>query len=371
MKKILIGWIADGKAGGVDKYILDFYQDIRPYAQVDFMSNVGAGELAEQMKNNGSKWFTVANLMHPVKQYRALKQIVQENGYDAVYFNYSTAIGWTAVKGARDGGASHVIVHAHNSGFYDNNPLKQYLFRAAHYLFRPLMTRYVTDFLSCSDKAADWVFGKKTVKSGRIRYISNKIDLQVFHPSKEKRQRYRQCFGVEENFVIGNVGNLQKVKNQAFLIRLLPELKKAIPNVKLLLIGQGKEYHALQELTGHLGLSGDVIFAGYLDTSDGVMNAFDIFCLPSLIEGYPYVVVEAQSLNIPCVLSDRITRQVLQTGKGCFLSLKRPDQWATVISQYRQGKFLPNEQAMHFEKNEFMTRIDFMEDICKNKEKDL
>ncbi len=362
MKKLLIGLIVDGKAGGLDKYILDFYSKINGrYAEVDFLTSEYSESLAEILRKNGSKLLTAPRANDLLGQYRALKQIVSENKYDIVYFNYSTAIGWTAVKGARDGGAKRIIVHSHSSGFYINSSLKQSVFSVFHYLSRPFICKYATDLLSCSDVAANWMFGNRALKNNKIRYIKNKVDDNICCPSSEKREHFRNVFDLNDTFVIGHVGNMFKVKNQVFLIELLPKIKEYIPNAKLLLVGEGENKASLQAYANELKLADDVIFAGYLNSSEGVMNAFDVFCLPSLNEGYPYVAIEAQHYKLPCIFSDRITRQIVETDACSYISLNKPEEWVNQIVEYKD---INNIQAI---KNacepDFITCADFIEEM--------
>ena len=347
--KILIGFIINGQAGGVDKYIMDFYKKIHgKYADVDILTSTYTNDLASQLKKNGSHLWVCPKIMNAFGQYRTLKNTVSENKYDIVYFNYSTAIGWVALKGACDGGAKKIILHSHNSGFVNNNALIEKFYRIAHYISRPVIRGYVTDYLSCSDKAAKWMFGQKTVLQGKVIYIKNEIDDTAYSPSEEKRCRLRAQYGIANDFVIGNVGGLIKAKNQSFLIKMIPQLKKYIPNVKLLLVGEGEDREHLEKLTKRLGLTNDVIFTGYLNTKDGIMNAFNIFCLPSYIEGYPYVSVEAQRLRIPCIFSDCISRQIVHTNACAFVSTKKPELWVKQILEYKNTE----SKTIEFIKNE-------------------
>ena len=365
MKKLLIGVIVDGKAGGVDKYILDFYSEVNGrYAEVDFLTSEYSEGLAQTLRKNGSKLLTAPRANDLLGQYKALKRIVSENNYDIVYFNYSTAIGWTAVKGAHDGGAKKIIVHSHNNGYCHNNSVKQAVFTFLHYLSRPFICKYATDLLSCSDKAANWMFGKKALKNNKIRYIKNEVDDSVYCPSVEKREHFRNMFDLNNTFVIGHVGSMLKAKNQIFLIELLPKIKKYIPNAKLLLVGEGENKASLQAYVNGLKLADDVIFAGYLNSSEGIMNAFDVFCLPSLIEGYPFVAIEAQHYKLPCIFSDRITRQIVKTDACSYVSLNEPKEWVNQIVAYKD---IDNIQAIkNVCESEFITCVDFVEEMINS-----
>ena len=365
MKKILIGLIMDGKAGGVDKYILDFYKEVHGvYAQVDFLTSGYTEELAAMLKQNGSQLAVCPRFTDPVGQYRTLLRLVAENGYDAVYFNYSTAIGWAAVKGARDGGAQKVIVHSHNNGFCDNSRIKQFLFICLHYFSRPFLRRYATDLLSCSDAAALWMFGGKALKNHRVTYIKNEVDSRAFAPSAEKRQFFREKYHVEDAFVIGHVGTMLKAKNQLFLIRLLPEIKRQISNAKLFLVGEGETKEKLITYAQKIGVSDDVVFAGYVNSSEGIMNAFDVFCLPSYIEGYPYVAVEAQILGLPCILSKQVTEQVDCTDRCTHLSIREPKLWVKQLVAERDKNGRVPQITESKDSCAFMTRVEYIAELC-------
>lgn len=365
MVKILIGFIMDGKAGGVDKYILDFYEKIHgKYAQVDLLTNNYTEELAERLKIKGSRLLVCPRAINTWGQYKTLKNFVSQNGYNIVYFNYSTSIGWSALKGARDGGADRVVLHSHNNGFCHNNTLIEKIYKIVHYISRPIIRKYATDYLSCSDEAANWMFGTKAVKSGKIKYIKNEVDSNSYQPSEEKRIAFRSQYGLQDNFVIGNVGGMLKAKNQAFLIKLMPQLKKYIPNVKLMLVGDGENRKKLEGLSKALNISNDVIFTGYLNTKDGIMNSFDVFCLPSYIEGYPYVSVEAQRLFIPCIFSEHITKQIVHTNACAYISVKKPSLWIERIIKYKNT----NQSVRLFENysdKEFITFFEFITGVLK------
>lgn len=366
MKKILIGFIEDGKAGGVDRYILDFYKDIHGiYANVDFLTSNYHEKLAEELKKNGSELLKCPKMTDLSGQYQTIKRIVSEKKYDIVYFNYSTAIGWAAVKGAHDAGAKRVVIHSHNSGFSHNNMFIQKIYELVHYLSRPLLCKYTTDYLSCSDKAAIWMFGRQARHPNRVKYIKNEVNTETYCYSEQKRAYFRTEYGLEDSFIVGHVGGMLKAKNQAFLIKIMPKLKEYIPNAKLLLVGDGENKRKLQILAEKHNLKNDVIFAGYMNTANGMMNAFDVFCLPSYIEGLPYVAVEAQMLGIPCIFSERITRQVVQTNASSFISINKPKCWIKQIVDYKDLDRTKIRAIKNQDDDAFITRTEYISDILK------
>ncbi len=331
MKKVLIGMITDSEVGGIERYIYDFYDVIKDNnITIDFLTSRFTEDVANKFKSQGHNLITCPRMSNPIKLYKFIKSLVQTEKYDVVYFNYSNALGAPAVWAAKKGGAKKVVIHSHSSNFSDSNQIKEIIFKIIHIIARPMLCKNTDCFAACSDKAAQWLFGKKTLKNKKIYYIKNTVDNAGLQQSPEKRESYRSRYGVEDFFVIGNVGRMVKVKNQRFLIELMPLLLKQMPNARLMLVGDGEDKQMLQETAKKLSVSEYVVFTGQLNTTDGIMNAFDVFCLPSLFEGLPYVVVEAQNINLPCILSDKITEQTALTDACSFVPLKY-DKWTTEI----------------------------------------
>lgn len=93
MKKLLVGFIMDGKSGGIDKYLLNFLTKVsNEEVRIDFLTNEIGVELQTELKKFHSNLYAIANLKHPVSQYRQVCRIMKEGQYDAVYLNISTAI---------------------------------------------------------------------------------------------------------------------------------------------------------------------------------------------------------------------------------------------------------------------------------------
>lgn len=102
MKKVLVGFLMDGKAGGIDKYLLNFLETVwNDEMQIDFLTNEIDLELQERLQKYDSKLFAIANLKHPFRQYRQVRNILREGKYDAVYLNISTAIDCVAAVAAK------------------------------------------------------------------------------------------------------------------------------------------------------------------------------------------------------------------------------------------------------------------------------
>ena len=88
MKKILVGFLIDGKCGGVDRYLMNFLQIVAgPELQIDFLTNRVDADLKNRLAAYGSELYEIPSLMHPLRQYHAIADLIRKNHYDITYFN--------------------------------------------------------------------------------------------------------------------------------------------------------------------------------------------------------------------------------------------------------------------------------------------
>ena len=335
MKKVLIGMVHDGTAGGVDKYILNFFASVNGQGvQIDFLTNLAENPFLRKTGSPTSKLFCVSGLSHPIRQYRQVKSILQ-NGYEVLYLNVSTALTFPAFLAARHSGVRKIIVHSHSSGYDCANSAKRHVMTVLHRLCKPLLCRCATDFLSCSDKASEWMFTNRVLKKKTVKIIRNTADLTLFHYDDEKRQAIRRQLGVEDRFVIGYVGNLVYQKNPLLLPDILKEIVKRDPYAVLVVIGNGPYRQALENKIAAYGLQEHVFLLGKVDASQGYMSAFDAFVLPSHFEGMPIVSVEAQCSKLPCVFSDTITPMARISNMCDFVPAASAEQFADALLKYK------------------------------------
>ena len=190
-----------------------------------------------------------------------------------------------------------------------------------------------TDYcFACSALAGVSVFGKKQVDEGKVKIIYNAIDAGKFTFQPEKRELMRSKLAVEGKLVLGHVGRFAAFKNHTYLIDIFASICSMREGVVLVLVGDGPEKAAIEKKCTKLGIREKVLFMGNSKHPEDYYQAFDFFLLPSLYEGLPGVLVEAQAAGLRCLVSDKVTREAQATDLVTYLDIDRPaTTWADEI----------------------------------------
>lgn len=185
---------------------------------------------------------------------------------------------------------------------------------------------------ACSEAAARWLYGKKLAENGKCDIILNGIDSEKFKFNEAIRKEQRTELLIENKLAIGHVGRFYPVKNHEFLLKCFSEVLKINKNACLLLIGEGPEKKRIEALAKDMGIYDEVKFLGLKSNVYDYMQSMDVFVLPSLYEGLPVTLIEAQAAGLPCVISDAVTTEAAVTENCVFKSLKSDcKDWAREI----------------------------------------
>ena len=186
--------------------------------------------------------------------------------------------------------------------------------------------------VACSKEAGEWLFGNKK----KVNVIPNGIELEKYVYDENIRNRVRKEFSIlKEEILIGNVGRLEEQKNQLFLIKAL---KKLDSKYKLIIIGEGKLRENLVREIKADALSDRVILTGARKDVEDLLQAMDIFAMPSLHEGLPIAGIEAQASGLPVIISDRVSKEVKLTPNVYFEKLQL-ENWINCIKKINKDRF--------------------------------
>ena len=244
-------------------------------------------------------------------------QILHAHGTDPFVFHY-----------AKKYAIRHIILHAHTT---DHSKGEKFLLikKTLHQAAMP----YVSDRFACSRLAGKWLFGEKLMAENRVKIIYNAIDVEKYAFNQAVRDSVRHSFNLEEKFVVGHVGRMTYQKNYPFLLEVFAEIARIKDNAILMLIGDGPDRPSIEKRIKELGIRNKVLLLGIRKDVHELMQAMDVFLLPSHYEGLPVVAVEAQAAGLPCIISDKVTDEVCLTNLVKRLSLDDVKIWSSEAIQ--------------------------------------
>lgn len=284
-----------------------------------------------------------------------LSKLMRENRYDAVHSHTMFNSGINLAV-ARIRGIPVRIAHSHTTKTERPVSRAQKVYEK---LMQLVINRTATDLLACGVEAGEWLFGPKTF-SKRGHVIRNGIDTDEFAFSEKKREAIREIYGLsKDDFVIGHSGTLIPLKNQEMLIRLLPQIKETVPNAHLLLLGKGeeKQLDRLKKIASECGVTDSVLFCGGVMNVNECLSAMDVFAFPSLREGTPLALIEAQANGLPCVISDRIPDDAVLTDLVRPIPLEETDEWRMALIGAR--RIDPTKYAEKIEAAGYSTKTSY------------
>ncbi|MEG0546058.1 MAG: glycosyltransferase [Oscillospiraceae bacterium] len=339
MKRILMGIIMDGKAGGIDKYMLNFFEKVHSdEIIIDFITNKIDKDLKKFLNDNNSELYEVPSLSNPVAQYISISKLIKKNNYDTVYFNISTAISFIGPLAAKICKVKKVIIHSHTSGIDSANRKKRMIMTFINNVCKTILYKFGTNYYACSHIAGEWIFPKKISSCEKLVIINNAIDVSKFAFDNSTRLKIRNELSIETKFVIGHIGNFLYQKNHEFLIDCFYNLLKINNNAILLLIGDGPLFNPIKEKVSNLGINDKVIFVGRVQNACDYLQAMDVFAFPSNFEGLGIVAVEAQAAGLKCILSDKVPKEAELTDNCVFLAINHENsanEWADCLNMYQ------------------------------------
>ena len=322
--------------GGAESRTMDIYRRIeKEKVQFDFAvttEGVKHQFFYNEISIMGGKIYEIKSWKNIgiIKYFKQWKSILKENNYKIVHAHVGLESGIILYFSWLNG-VEKRIAHARDSGVYDVSRVKKYYLKVA----RIMTNIFSTDKIYCSPEAAAHVFGKKACNRRNSYFLPNAIDLDLYRQTSNDLVIAKKTeLNLEKyDYIIGTVGNGRTVKNHIFLVKAFHEFLKLKPNSILLVIGNNVNDIEAKQYIKEQGIENSAWFMGVRTDIAELLQVLDVFVLPSLTEGAPGSVIEAQAANIPCILSDTITHSVdVKCGLLKYISLKEPlDEWARQI----------------------------------------
>ncbi|UYZ34258.1 glycosyltransferase [Clostridium beijerinckii] len=312
MKKIKVLQFPIGNArGGITQYALENWKFIdKSRFQFDFATRSKTLDFADELIDQGCKihYLSCSSEENETQFIKEINQILREE-YDVIHLHTSFWKGYLVEKLAMESKCPMVIIHSHSTmaDGIDEKQRNEYV--SKHNFYKDnLPIEYATDFCACSKLAANWLFGKQIPKQ-RINILKNAIDVSKYSFSSETRQAYREKLELDGCFVLGHIGRFVYPKNHEMLIEIFRNVYNEMPNARLMLIGEGELKDTISKKVKKYNLEDVVLFMGKRADVPQLLQAMDVFLLPSQFEGLGLVLIEAQVAGLKCLASTNVPKE--------------------------------------------------------------
>lgn len=317
-------------AGGAETVFMKYYRKLdRSRYQIDFcVSDDNPGFYDDEIRSLGGNIVrTVKKTRNPFDSFKRLEEIARHGRYCCAVRSSQHSLSAIDLAAIRRGcNTTRTVFRSSNTGTTDGDVLNE----MAHRIFKPFAIYLPDACIAPSVEAGIYMFGERRVYSSKFQILHNALDLSEYAYSDSARNAIRSELGISSNaVVIGHVGRFNQQKNHRFALEVFAELAKGCPDAVLLLFGKGELFEAIRSRTIELGLAEKVVFGGVRHDVSRCYSAMDALLFPSLYEGMPNVVVEAQANGLPCLISDSITSEVAINSNLRRMPLSEaPDLWA-------------------------------------------
>lgn len=311
--------------GGLETMIMNYYRHIdRSKIQFDFLVHrYDRADYDDEIEALGGTIYRLPRLVPWSSSYnRALNDFFEKHPEYQIVHVHQDCLSSVILRVAKRHSVPIRIAHSHNSN-QDKNlkyPVKLY--------YRRQIPTYATHLFACGRDAGTWMF-----RGAPFQILNNAIDANKYQYNPAQAKIIRKELGLPtDSFVIGHVGRFAPQKNHDFLVDIFAEVQEKRADARLLLVGDGPLRTEIEIKVRSLGLSEKVIFTGIRSDIPALLQAIDVFVFPSLYEGLPVTMIEAQAAGLPCFISDKVPLDCQKTDLVKQISLRTSsEQWAEQI----------------------------------------
>lgn len=329
--------------GGAETLLMNLYRNVdRTRVQFDFLT-CKPGVYDEEIVAMGGVVHRIPYLTEVGHGgfVRELRAFFREHPDYTLVHSHLDKMSGLVLAAARREGVPIRIAHSHNTASEGGAPARLYKWAVGLSI-----RRSATHRMACSQAAAEWLFSRRAEDA---LVLKNGIEIARFRHRETLHEEVRRELAIPAGaFVIGHVGRFAPVKNHSWLLELYRRFRAEHPTALLLLCGDGPLLAQTQEQAARAGLTGEHIrFLGSRSDVDRLLQAMDVFIFPSLHEGLPVVLIEAQGAALPCLVSTAVSPEC-DLGLDLVRRLPLADQtaWLGELQQLAASRKPRTTQAM-------------------------
>lgn len=323
--------------GGIENQLMHLLRNAdKNKFQIDFTTTEDHPFYQDEIEALGGKCIHIPATegRHFLRQCKALYRVMKNGQYDVVHSHELFHSGMVLLT-AKLAGVKHRFVHAHNWSDDDGTGKRSIVRKLYNIVMRRWILRYGTDFCACSTLAGQFLYGEKKTHEPNYHLIFNSVDTGKFLDSYDKVENGEFCDDSWTNVI--QIGRFSTIKNQLFTAEIARELKERGKRIRILCAGNnGDEYERLvRDAVQRYHIESHMLLLGVRKDIDVLARKSAAFLLPSLYEGMPLVMIEAQASGLPCVTADTYSHEVdFGIGYVQWLQLKQSaSEWADAVEK--------------------------------------
>lgn len=335
--------------GGVETWLMHVLRRVDPARfQMDFLVRTTQEQAYDaEIRSLGGRVLPCPGHDRPWRFARRFREVLQKYGpYDVVHTHLPYYSGFVLRLAARHGVPIR-IAHSHND-LQVADASRSSVWHGYVRLMRSWILQYSTVRLAASRVAADSLFGPSWHQDERSLVLYCGIDLDAFEPVHNAAET-RQALGIPvDAIVIGHIGRFAWQKNHRFLLQVAAKAMEEESRTRALLVGEGPLRAEIEQQAASLGIADRVAFTGARADVPALLQAMDVFMLPSHHEGLGLVLIEAQATALPSLLAEGLPEEAGVIPRLMHrLRLDAPvKDWVATALDVAGHRTLPREEAL-------------------------
>jgi len=299
-------------------------------------------DVYKEIENN--KWniiYAPDSVKHFFEYRKLLRKTIKNGEFDLFHINGNSSLMYIDYHIAKSVNKKlKIITHSHNSNCTH---------RKLHFLLKPLFNAAKVTRISCSDAAGNWAYGRK-----KYLVIPNVIDYSKFYFNENYRLELGNKYNLYKKKVLLHIGAFVKAKNQEYLAKVFKLFFLHNPNSVAIFIGEGDEKERVISVFKEMNILDKVLFLNNQSDIYKYYSLADVFLMPSIYEGLPVVLIEAQVAGLPCIISNNISKQTIITENVVSLDIdeKNVECWCNQIE-----KLINNNSRNFIGKDDFSAEV--------------
>lgn len=328
--------------GGAETFLMNILRNIdRSKNQFIFLCYFdGSYDYEEEIRHLGGKIVRIADTRtsNPLRFVKDIEKVIRDEQIDIVHSHVDFSSGY-AMLAAKNASVGIRIAHAHSASTSPSANAARIIWLK---ILKQVMIVNSTNLVACGDAAGRFMFGDKP-----FQVIRNGINIQRFEFSTSVRSTMRKKLGISENdTVLLHIGRFEAVKNHTFLIDVFAAYRSMDSSARLILLGDGRLIDDVKSQIEALGLGDCVYLMGNQGNTEDYYSASDVFVMPSLYEGLPVTLIEAQANGLQCLVSDGIDKASSYGLIDFFPLEKSADDWSRRIKKHSKHKRGPANRQL-------------------------